>query len=794
MSAAGGEDSDKGIVGGIGGLRMANSFSDSASDNGGGRGGGGANNAPTQAPAMMSPADGNRSASPATDEIVAAAATAAPRVSPPAGGTQQQNASPSDHKTPTPAMIEAFASGSAPPLPGTGAAASTVRTGGGPGLPFRNGRTVQVHELTPVIRNTSGSGDDLDHHVSGGGGAAGGAHGNIISPEGPDRGPMLELSIPRGGTISDATSIGNMKQLPPRPSALPMPSSSHVRQTGPPHPSRPAPQSIEESRTAATIASAASSSSKTTSMGDQLPPRQATRSHSAGNLDSESLVKTVREYYSMQATEGARGLHDDVNQEASAIASSKASASTKSASQEARHAALAQRQTEIEEQARREQLAIERALASVGGDAASLQNANIPQAIQHAVEEVGYQGHVGIPRVHGPPPGPPIPLPTGERKAVSFDFRPPPGSKPPPMPASPKAAGISTSNSASPGRSGLPPLRGSSGPASQYLQPSDSIFSPKPYVPSRQDSFGDYGQVGDAEGLDAIFKEGRTTKILSPRRSAHTMTDSPSTGVFQSSSQNQLAPDSPSLRRTIPLDERDWSIPSIRLAHHVNSGESCTTVETYDDELDDEDDVAAARGSGGYGEFDDATLSSRGSQAKLSPDVDMAVEDEEDDRKPSAVPPEETNQVIIEQGIESVTHRVDDAGTGAADSVHAVAAPPSVFRTVGERTSGDKKRHRKNRKSEEALQWLKNIEVGGVAEAASSKFLTSPAPAAAGLGVGMGPSRSPTTTAPDVAFDAAAQSAAPSAAAAAVGVQGALKPYAANRQTPSPADAAAKQS
>lgn len=45
-----------------------------------------------------------------------------------------------------------------------------------------------LHELTPVIRNTSGSGEDLDLRASG---------SSIVSPEGAKNGgPMLELSIP----------------------------------------------------------------------------------------------------------------------------------------------------------------------------------------------------------------------------------------------------------------------------------------------------------------------------------------------------------------------------------------------------------------------------------------------------------------------------------------------------------------------------------------------------------------------------------------------------------------------
>ena len=131
--------------------------------------------------------------------------------------------------------------------------------------------------------------------------------------------------------------------------------------------------------------------------------------------------------------------------------------------------------------------------------------------------------------------------------------------------------------------------------------------------------------------------------------------------------------------------------------------------------------------------------------------------------------------MVIEQGMEAVTHEADDAVVGAADSFHAIAAPPGVFRTEG----GHKKRHRKNRKSEEAFDWLKSVEVGGVAEAASSKFLTGNAPPTTATGAGMGPSASAGGSARpglDVASQGPPQGAIP----------GALKPNPANRQTSLP--------
>ena len=551
---------------------------------------------------------------------------------------------------------------------------------------------------------------------------------------------------------------GGMAQLPPRVSALPM---------------RTHQSSKSSSKSSSSSSSNTTSTSRTLSVPrpgpdpsadqsfQQKPPpipqgqRMASRSYSAGNLDSQSLVKTVREYYSAQnqqnqAQQEPRALADEFGQTTKAPPPPPSGA--------AEHGKAGGSDAD-----NRAQLAIERALASVGSSPAAalaLDEANVHQAIQNAVQDVtggtaagaGFNdASAGLFRIaQGLPPGPPIPLASPERRVQSFDRRNVPSrTQPPGSPRPSTGASIAPSSSASPGRSGLPPLPGSTGPASQYLQPEQSVFAAggvkKPqYQPTRDTSLTDIGRVGDP-GIESIFKEGRPAKMHSPKRPAPgsaSQQQLQAQGIFQAppSIQAQASAagqESLSLRNPIPLDQRDWSIPSIRMAHHVNSGESYTTFETYDDDtLGEEDDIA------GCGD-DDATLSSKGSTQEAESsidvleDIDMATGEEDEDLKPSAAI-QPSNRFVIEQGLETVTHQADDAIVGAADSVHAIAAPPGVFRTEG----GHKKRHRKNRKSEEAFDWLKSVEVGGVVEAASSKFLTgaAPPPAAAASGAGMGPS------------------------------------------------------
>ena len=550
---------------------------------------------------------------------------------------------------------------------GYGAGGTGTGTGTGTGRPGLN-------ELTPVIRNTSGSMDDGDLDGPGGGGAgAGGEGGGTRQPpsvrstrSGPGRTrrpPILELQMPTGHHLMPTGMMGGphlslSQSLPPRPGSPPtLQPSRQVH--GLPPPARPA---------------AAPPS-------PPPPIGRVGRSHSAGNLDAGSLARTVRDYYARGGpSDGGRG-HD------LAVSS-------------------------------REDLAIRRALADVGAS----MGIDVPAAAATGAHSLG-----GLPQPRG------------------------------------GAAG-----------------RGASASASASLSASISS-GPEQYQPTRIPSLQGLGRVDDSEGLRNIFKEGSSP----PRRlksspyecrvlgggqpvtpggrgqasdfhsnSAHS-NSAHSNSAHSNSAHSASSP--ASLRRPIPLEERDWSIPSIRLAHHFhNSGsESCTTHGTYEDEstlgCDEEDDLhlhmRAEGGSSGGGYHDDGTLSSRSSMPLLlpagtsqggagvpffapSPEATLMMQETDDEDA------EQQGAIVIESGLDVVSHH---SASVAGDSVGAVAPadrsiPPEIFRVGG--AGGDEdggpaaapansnRRKRKSRRSgEEAMRWLGTVEVGGVAEAASSKFL-----------------------------------------------------------------------
>jgi hypothetical protein len=141
------------------------------------------------------------------------------------------------------------------------------------------------------------------------------------------------------------------------------------------------------------------------------------------------------------------------------------------------------------------------------------------------------------------------------------------------------------------------------------------------------------------------------------------------------------------LTQAIPLGERQWSIPSIRMANHLNGS---TT-----DYTDDEDCLN-----------DDASWSSRGSSLFIP---------EDDEGQPvlkfpvatsSSLTPTNQPVVIVEGDLPDIVARTD-----SEESVNAVAA------------AGRKRKPT----YDEVFAWLRTVEQEkdvAIAEAASSKFLT----------------------------------------------------------------------
>jgi len=166
------------------------------------------------------------------------------------------------------------------------------------------------------------------------------------------------------------------------------------------------------------------------------------------------------------------------------------------------------------------------------------------------------------------------------------------------------------------------------------------------------------------------------------------------------------------LSSPIPLEERQGSIPSIRLANRLHGSTlsfNTATDNTEDYELEDEESLLYVRNV----DQDDTSLSSRGSSLYL-PDNNAGTDGSALGLGPSprgaAVVMEELNRVIIN-----------------AQAQHAATAATSGS---DEAIPGEDRRKRKQLKREEkqqeAMNWLQSVEADQnmLAEAASSKFLT----------------------------------------------------------------------
>lgn len=192
-----------------------------------------------------------------------------------------------------------------------------------------------------------------------------------------------------------------------------------------------------------------------------------------------------------------------------------------------------------------------------------------------------------------------------------------------------------------------------------FMSANEATSSITPYQPSRQD-LSDVGSLSKEE-LSRIF----THRDLNP----------------------------------IPMGERQYSIPSIRMANHLNG-----STTTYDDE--DEDDLSK----------DDASWSSRGSSLYLPDDSDASA------TQVLKFTPTSTKPLVILEDLPFPEILVpSDTGT--------VGAVNNVTNHNHNDGSNNKSCANKKRKEshEKAYEWLRAVESTGddlIHEAASSKFLT----------------------------------------------------------------------
>lgn len=208
-----------------------------------------------------------------------------------------------------------------------------------------------------------------------------------------------------------------------------------------------------------------------------------------------------------------------------------------------------------------------------------------------------------------------------------------------------------------------------------------------PYQPSRDD-LQDVGTLPEEE-LNSIF----TTR----KRENNT-------NEFTSNSEHSIS----ALYAAIPLEERQWSIPSIRLAHHLNESTTSNTECT-----DEEDDLRL--------DEDDESLTSRGSSLYLPDEAALMGETEPNSglAPPRIVP-------LLPNSFQPIL-------TGPA---FAALENGHFLRQSNEEDADDsndaverRARHRRKKRSKKercAVEWLRTVEASDdvFAEAASSKFLT----------------------------------------------------------------------
>lgn len=231
----------------------------------------------------------------------------------------------------------------------------------------------------------------------------------------------------------------------------------------------------------------------------------------------------------------------------------------------------------------------------------------------------------------------------------------------------------------------------------------------QPYQPSRQDP-----------GLVDIPKEELNSIFTTRRTASHALSTPESTFSEDDSNTNMRE-----LFPAIPLEERQWSIPSIRMANQLGGSiASCTT--SYTDE--DDESLLMYR--------DDASLSSYGSFSHLlinqgadnnnnsAPNTANSIQavfvvgGDQQVAFDTTVVPQQQQQLQLQT-------EEDEEGMDTGDDSSLPDAPPD--QTMASRYHHHRRREKKKEQRErKALEWLRTVQAGKdeVAEAASSKFLT----------------------------------------------------------------------
>lgn len=257
----------------------------------------------------------------------------------------------------------------------------------------------------------------------------------------------------------------------------------------------------------------------------------------------------------------------------------------------------------------------------------------------------------------------------------------------------------------------------------------------KQYQPSRQDSdfIEAVGNNMPKEDLNSIFTSRRTGN--SALQAAFSSTDQeddddsylPCVMMGEGGGGGTVQ----QLFQSIPMDDRQFSIPSIRMANQLGGGSlaSCTTYNTDDDES-----LLMYR--------DDASLSSRGSFCNLE-DIQAAFRvslsggagagggdgdakrqqsssfESDDQQRPSILS-------VPSIGCASATDETDNMDVPVPPIIMSSASFPCPQQTATHNNGRRRSQKRKEQRDRNAFNWLRTVKAGTdeVAEAASSKFLT----------------------------------------------------------------------
>ena len=225
--------------------------------------------------------------------------------------------------------------------------------------------------------------------------------------------------------------------------------------------------------------------------------------------------------------------------------------------------------------------------------------------------------------------------------------------------------------------SSIPSPRSAAAAAAAAIDAPQEYLHPQltPYTPTRE------------ELMDIGLNEAQVDQIFAQRRRSS----------LESSS---------SLSKPVPLEERQHSIPSIRMAQHVYGSKASLTDYTHAEE---EDTL--------FRDNDDASLSSRGSLYLIDNPFETGTGESLLDMPPMGQAP------ILLNGMDQLRHESSSSLGGGEESTD----DPTNNATNGEGNDLAQAKERRALREQNAVEWLRAVQSTShdvFAEAASSKFLT----------------------------------------------------------------------